>query len=418
MRRAFFTIMGAAALLLPVTSFAAEALTYRYGHHIFTIPAKTVALWQQPEEVWTLNGRPFTPPANLRVDGDALPPLPEGVERGISTAWNDESIRTALAARIASFLNREPGKVTIKASGSGGYAFEGAGFPGRSVDIASLALLTEKALEANVSDIFIPVTETPPEVIVEDADLKAQGVQELVAFGESEFAGSPVNRRHNIAVGLARFNGYLIKKDATFSFVEVLGPVDGTTGYRKELVIKGDRTEPDYGGGLCQVSTTAYRGAWEYGFPIDQRRNHSYAVRYYGPYGTDATTYLPKPDMQFTNDSPGDLLIQTLAENDQAYFFYYGTKDDRKTDVVGPYIWGMTKAPPPRTEYTTALSPGVTKVLGHAVPGLHAAWFRVVKKDGKEITEPYDSIYEARPDFFQVGVATMPTASGAVTVLP
>lgn len=405
----FVGCLGIAAVV-PCAS-AAGPITFRYRHHLVTMPPSAIARWQAPEETWTVYGRPFTPPSELRADGDVLPALPAGVVRGMRTGWNRETIKASLAQEVSARLDRPAGAVTIKADGNGGYAFDGVGFPGRSVDLDLLAELAVQALDTGVTEIFVPITETPPTLTVNDPALREMGVRELVAFGESDFTGSPVNRRHNIAVGLKRFDGYLVPKDAVFSFVARLGPVDGTTGYRKELVIKGNRTEPDYGGGLCQVSSTAYRGVWEAGFPIVERRNHSYAVSYYGPQGTDATTYVPNPDLKFRNDSPGALLLQTYAENDRAYFLYYGTKPARTADVVGPYTWDRKPAPPPRTEYTAALAPGERKVLGHAVPGLKAAWFRIVRTGTGETVEGFYSTYEARPDFFQVGVAA---GSGAL----
>lgn len=359
---------------------------------------------EQDREVWTFRGQPFTPPSELRVDGDTIPPLPAGVERRIERTWSPDGLKGVLSNRIALPLDRAPGTVTIR-SGSGGYVFDGIGYPGRHVDLDALALLAAEALAAGSPDVVIPVKETPPTVIVEDPKLRSMGVKELVAIGESGFAGSPPNRRHNIKTGLARFNGHLIPQGTTFSFVETLGPVDGSTGYLKELVIKGDRTVPDYGGGLCQVSTTAYRGAWEYGFPILSRINHSYIVSYYGPVGTDATTYIPTPSMKFLNDSPGALLIQTVmdTETNEAFFLYYGTKDDRKAEIAGPYIWNRSGPPPPRVETTTDLPPGAKRVLGHAVPGMQVNWFRTVRKDGEETVEKVHSIYQARPDFTQVG---------------
>jgi vancomycin resistance protein YoaR len=255
------------------------------------------------------------------------------------------------------------------------------------------------------------VIETQPTVTVTDPELRAAGIKEIVTIGESEFSNSPANRRHNIATGLAKFNGHLIPKDTVFSFDETLGPVDGSTGYLKELVIKGDQTVPDYGGGLCQVSSTAYRGVWEYGFPITQRRNHSYSVNHYAPYGTDATVYPPNVDIKFKNDSPGALLMQTYAKGDLAFFVYYGTHDARESDVLGPYVWDRVPPPPDRTEYTTDLAPGEKKKVGERVPGLKAAWYRIVKSpDGTEKMEPVFSNYQARPLYYLVGVESLPAA--------
>jgi vancomycin resistance protein YoaR len=219
---------------------------------------------------------------------------------------------------------------------------------------------------------------------VRDEELKNMGIREVVTVGESVFSKSPVNRRHNIKVGVGKFNGHLIPKDAIFSFDETLGPVNAVTGFRKELVIQGDTTLPDYGGGLCQVSTTAFRGPWEYGMPIVQRKNHSYAVSYYSPQGTDATIYPPNVDMKFKNDTPGALLIQSFVDDfDQAFFIYYGTRDNRKTDVYGPYISDRVGAPKEeRTVFTTEIPVGERRKAGERHDGMKALWYRSIAYEG------------------------------------
>jgi vancomycin resistance protein YoaR len=40
--------------------------------------------------------------------------------------------------------------------------------------------------------------------------------------------------------------------------VKTLGEVDAANGYLPELVIKENKTIPEYGGGLCQVGTTVF----------------------------------------------------------------------------------------------------------------------------------------------------------------
>ncbi|MDP7477434.1 MAG: VanW family protein, partial [Candidatus Peribacteraceae bacterium] len=195
-----------------------------------------------------------------------------------------------------------------------------------------------------------------------------------------------------------------------FSFNETLGPVNDATGYLKELVILGDKTLPDFGGGLCQVSTTAYRGIWEYGFPITQRRNHSFSVQYYSPQGTDATIYPPYTDIKFLNDGPSDILIQTHTEGDRAFFIYYGMRDKRQTEVVGPFVWDRRDPPPDRTEYTDEIPPGETRIAGKATPGLQAAWFRISQSEpgAESVIDPVYSYYEARPNFTQYGASAKP----------
>lgn len=402
-----FCIIALSTFHFPSIVSAADeyhALVYRYDHHLFTLNPNDFPSWRTVEEIWQYNGEEISPPAALRVDGDSVPDLPEGMVRSLRLVWNHNAIAETITEKIAPSIDRPRGTVHIDTDADGNVFFDGVGLLGRTVDIDVAADLTIEALENNVSDIILSVTEEQPIIHVLDPNLLDRGITEVVTIGESNFARSTTDRRHNIATGLEKFNGHIIPQGTVFSFVETLGPVNGSTGYRKELVILGDKTLPDYGGGLCQVSTTAYRGVWEYGFPIEQRKNHSFAVSYYAPQGTDATIYPPYIDIKFRNDSPGDLLMQTYFEGDQAYFIYYGTKDDRTSEVIGPYVWDRRSPPADRIEYTDTLAPGVRRSVGNAVPGMQAAWFRIVHShDGEVRTEPVYSFYEARPNFTQIG---------------
>jgi len=157
-------------------------------------------------------------------------------------------------------------------------------------------------------------------------NLAELGLTELVSTGWTDFSGSSTNRVHNIVAGASKFNGVFISPDEDFSFNKALGIVDASTGYLPELVILADKTVPEYGGGLCQVSSTAFRAALNAGLPILERHAHAYPVSYYKPYGVDATIYLPTPDLRFKNDTGKYIMIQTRIEGKKLYFDFYGTK--------------------------------------------------------------------------------------------
>ncbi len=188
----------------------------------------------------------------------------------------------------------------------------------------------------NPDAIKLVVKESPAEITTES--INDLGIRELLATGESDFKGSPKNRVHNIKVGAERFNGILIKPGEEFSFNKTLGPVDASTGYKPELVIKQNQTVPEYGGGLCQVATTAFRAAVYAGLEITKRYPHAYPVKYYGTPGFDATIYPPNPDLKFINDTPGHILIQTKIVGTKLIFDFYGTGDGRTTEVIGPVV--------------------------------------------------------------------------------
>jgi vancomycin resistance protein YoaR len=185
-------------------------------------------------------------------------------------------------------------------------------------------------------DLTLDTITLKPEVT--STDLDKYGIKELLGEGTSNFRGSPKNRIHNIGVGAKKFNGVLIKPGEEFSFIKTLGPVDESTGYLPELVIKVDKTIPEYGGGMCQVSTTCFRAALNAGLKITARTNHAYPVQYYNPQGLDATVYIPKPDLMFVNDTSAYILIQTRIEGTQLFFDFFGTSDGRQTKIIGPFV--------------------------------------------------------------------------------
>ena len=184
--------------------------------------------------------------------------------------------------------------------------------------------------------VDLPYTQTEPDVLTATAD--NMQFDTLLGEGRSNFRGSTKNRIWNINVATKRFNGMLIKPNEEFSFVRVLGEVDGEHGYLPELVIKKDKTEPEFGGGICQVSTTTFRAAIYSGLLITARQNHAYPVSYYNPQGMDSTIYIPRPDLRFKNDTPGYILIQAKIEKTELIFQFYGVSDGRTTKVIGPTV--------------------------------------------------------------------------------
>ncbi|MCX6797704.1 MAG: VanW family protein [Candidatus Falkowbacteria bacterium] len=197
-------------------------------------------------------------------------------------------------------------------------------------------------------------------------------IQEIIGTGHSNFAGSPANRRHNIQVGAAALNGLLIKPDEEFSLVKILGNVDASTGYLPELVIKNNKTIPEYGGGLCQIGTTVFRSAIESGLPITERHNHSYRVVYYEPAGMDAAIYIPQPDVRFINDTGNYILIQARIEKNDLYFDFWGVKDGRQVFISKPTIYNIVKPEATRIVASTDLKPGEKKCTEKAHNGADA----------------------------------------------
>lgn len=208
---------------------------------------------------------------------------------------------------------------------------------GRELNVEKSA---QKIAEEIIHNSTLPVTLV---VDSKDANITSEKINDLritslISSGTTDFAGSPKNRVHNIQTGAARFQGTLVAPGEEFSFNTILGEVDADTSYLPELVIKKDKTVPEYGGGICQISTTLFRAAVYAGFEITERYSHAYPVKYYGTPGFDATIYPPHPDLRFKNNTPGYVLIQQNIEKTKITFDIYGMDDGRKTKVDGPVI--------------------------------------------------------------------------------
>lgn len=200
---------------------------------------------------------------------------------------------------------------------------------------ASVSKIAASLARGNYKEgVELVVDARQPEVTLDK--INDLGINTLLARGESDFTGSTASRIHNIGVGSRKFTGILIKPGEVFSFNKFLGDVDASSGYLPELVIKNGSLIPEYGGGLCQVSTTLFRGAVLAGLPMLERHPHSLPVRYYNPQGFDATIYPGISDLRFKNDTPSHILIQPKIVGSKIYFEIYGTNDGRKTTLDGP----------------------------------------------------------------------------------
>lgn len=256
------------------------------------------------------------------------------------------------------------------------------------------------------------------ELAVQKTTSQAKGLDgleqlEIVGVGTSTFSGSPANRRVNIKVGAKAINGLMIKPGEEFSLIKALGTIDGSTGYLQELVIKENKTTPEYGGGLCQIGTTLFRAVVASGLPVTERRNHSYRVAYYEPAGTDATIYDPKPDFRFVNDTGSPLLLQTVISGDKATFTFWGKRDGRQVVHTYPTIYNIVKPGPTKIVETTTLKPGEKKCTEKAHNGADAYFdYAVTYPSGEEKKVRFSSHYVPWREVCLVGVAATSTPSG------
>ena len=285
---------------------------------------------------------------------------------------------------------------------------------GRVVDLKASAVTVLATLDAQGDDPTAVLTMKLDSPVINESNLASLGIKERIGLGSTSMGGSPANRRHNVANGVSILSSALIKPGEEFSTVSKLGAVDNTTGFLPELVIKENRTTPEFGGGLCQVSTTLFRSVMNAGLKVTERQNHSYRVSYYEPpVGLDATIYLPRPDFKFLNDTPGYILIQGTVVGNKVSFELWGTSDGRTSQISTPQILSTTPVGAPIYEDTDKLPKGEQKQVEKPHDGAVAIATYTVSRGGQVINKQvFKSIYKPWPARFLVGTnETLPPST-------
>lgn len=303
-------------------------------------------------------------------------------------------------------LDFDPGPST----GSGRVHVVSMSREGRTLDIGATVDRILSAAEG--SERTVPLAVIVEKPAVDARDVSNMGITELVSQATTYFKGSPAGRINNIRISASKFNGVVVPPGGVFSFNRYLGDVSEEEGYEEAYIITGDRTAVGIGGGVCQVSTTAFRAAFFGGFPIEERWAHGYRVSWYETNsipGLDATIYSPLVDFKFRNDTEAYLLIETEVDEraGTVSFLFYGTRPDREVELEGPEITNVTPPTDPVYEVDENLPPGTIKQIDWANEGSDVTVYRIIKQGGKVISrERFDSHYNAWSDVYLVGPGT------------
>lgn len=229
----------------------------------------------------------------------------------------------------------------------------------------------------------IPLKTLYPKVTTNDIGTEAFP-DKLSTFSTS-YVTSDYNRSTNIALAASKINGTVLMPGEEFSFNGTVGKRTPGAGFRQAGVYVNGGSAIDYGGGICQVSSTLYNAVLKANLDISSRSNHMFTVGYV-PIGLDATVSWGAPDFKFKNSRKYPIKIVATTSNKKLYISVYGLKEDVEYEVE--LISYKTGSVPFSTVYTTdsSLEKGKTKVVQAGSNGAKAVSYKVLKLDGKEIS--------------------------------
>ncbi len=319
----------------------------------------------------------------------------------------DDAGLGALIERLAAEIDTESSDAWIE--DRGGWSFLVPATNGRTLRRDDLAAAFRDGLLSGVHEIPVPVDrDADPPAVTTDQLLADLGITDLLAEGDSAFAGSDPGRDTNVRLAAERVDGALVPPGGTFSYNGALGTLFDSGFATANSMIEGFATAE--GGGVCQVSTTIFRAAFRAGLPIVEWWPHSFRSPFYEQAGwspgfdaaivqvwqePEATT-----DFRFVNPTDSWMLVRVRVENGSdlrvqllgAPTGYEVGVDDPVQEVIAP-------APEAVVEVDPALPPGSVVEDRPAADALAVTVVRrVYDAAGNEIAvDPFVSSYGAQP---------------------
>ncbi len=234
---------------------------------------------------------------------------------------------------------------------------------GTTIDEEELLKRIEESIRVlNKESVEIPVDYVEPRITARELE----AVNEVIGEFSTIFDARVTGRSTNIAIASSSINGVLLMPNEGFSFNERTGPRGIKEGYQEAPVIVNGQLVPGIGGGICQVSTTLYNAIVRANLEVTKRQNHSLPVAYV-PLGHDASVYYGYLDLEFVNNKPYPIYLESYSSGNKVYVKIYSTKTE---DMLIKLFSEVTETIEPKVEIK-------------ADPNLHVGE-KVVEKEAKK----------------------------------
>lgn len=284
----------------------------------------------------------------------------------LDVAYDENSLNSFIDS-IAKETERAPENASIKVAGDKfeyknhvvGYKVNRDAF---KADI--IRVLTD----GNEENIKVTVEEQVPKITIE----QLSSINAKVSSYTTNFTNIPnPNRENNIKIAASKINGIILFPDDVFSFNQSVGRTTEKEGYKKAPTIVKNRIVDDYGGGICQVSSTLYSAMLHANVKALERTNHNLPVSYI-PLGLDATVSEGSTDFKFKNTLGFPLYIESIIQNGNLIFNIYSNNTLTQKNYKARNEIYATLEPKTIEEYDESLPAGTRKTAmnpskGHKV---------------------------------------------------
>jgi vancomycin resistance protein YoaR len=196
---------------------------------------------------------------------------------------------------------------------------------GKKIDIDELHSKLIAAINPNPEDlvnITMELKDYSPKVTSEQLN-KINGI---ISSFSSTYNNTGDGRVTNMKLAAQYINGTLLMPGDEFSYNKTIGQTTAERGFAEANTYVGSEIVPNYGGGVCQISTSLYRAAMRANLKSTLRYNHSMMVSYAEP-SLDATVFEGDIDYRFINTYDFPIYIEGAMSGSYITFNIYGNKE-------------------------------------------------------------------------------------------
>lgn len=297
---------------------------------------------------------------------------PEGIEprRLYTTMGADlDELRKSLE-ELSGELQYEPEDASFAYSPNEGFAYT-EHRDGRSIDYDRLCGSVMELISSKKGGEVSAVTQAVPARYTMDM---AQQDTVLVSEFTTSFSGSTygkANRVFNIVKAASMIDGRVVAPGEEFDTNATLGDRNEENGWKTAAGIRDGTYVQEYGGGVCQVSTTLYNAVLMADLEVTERHHHSWPLGYVD-IGRDATISTGGPNLRFVNTSSGPITISALTDKEKktvtVRIYGRALEDGAHIELTSKKTAALSS---PGTErvYDPSLAPGESKTVRKARRG-------------------------------------------------
>lgn len=387
-----------------VSQMRSDLITLQVGEDTVEVTASELGIsWRNPKVVREA--------LNIGNSGNAIKRYKDAKDLGkenkvldLHFTVNENTVRSIIEERCMQY-EKEAREASIASDGGGGIILE-PGVTGQKINVEdSVKAITEYMADewqGGEGQVALAVELAEPKGNMKDLETITDCLGTYTTY-----YGSTSGRNANVERGAELINGHIVWPGETFSVCDHLVPFNAENGYELGGAYENGRVVQEYGGGICQVSTTLYNALLLAELEIVERSNHTMTVSYV-PASMDAAIAEGYMDLVFRNNRETPIFVSGYGYGGELTFSVWG-KETRPADRYVNY----------RSEILSESTSGGVQLV--AVPeqpvgyfyqaqagmgGMSAELWKDVTYNGETTSEHINSsTYQAAATVYEVGTA-------------